>query len=849
MAPIKEKFHDSVPFLGKLTGATLGYCAGQAVGLGPLGAYIGAQLGNLDLWGEEVTRWLEGPERNARRHLKNKDIHAVLGRTLVAILEEHINSSEETVIDAETSVVLLEGVGRAKQRWADLDPAQLPELAYLQGRDIAAIYKNGPKALYEPQPDDAPAWETLLFLLMPLDPESQSEVEREHLPTLAGVLAEKFPAAFTYQLRHDEAAFRGVMQFLLSELLRQTGEMHADLQVLLKPQPRLTHFERAAKEDVYSAYLFRHRVAKVVGRERACDALRKFVDSPEPFLWARLTGNGGTGKSRLALELAERFSRVECWHAGFVDSKAAPFDWDNWQPALPTILVLDYAMSRRFGERDTGELLDLLQEKLENSPVPVRVLLLDRDSDRDGWFWDRLVTNVSNKAQVYACEFVPESPEDLNLLGLPNVLAVSVLAGELKRLRELPEAVRLTPKAFTEAELQGIVTRLEARLREPVRPLFALFAARALAEGVTEEEWSAEGVTEVVLKQERIRWDRYAQEKGLDAAHLNLLFLATLTGGIAPETEGAHLPGPNFNEDALSLACSLSGGYVPDRNVPALLPDLLGELFILERLSGTLKLDAKLEPNARQVQVQSKAILQEAWRLNPSETSRLIELAFLDFRFGHRTYPQFQAAFTALGEKPEAPLAELLWQFQIAPRLAFEYAGRGEVETARPFSKTSEPALVAFARGLYNATFSASSVLEAAPYLAELRELALKHGENAEIQIELAKGLTNATFRASSVLEAAPYLAELRELVLKHGENVAILNRLFRATTIVSLKPQTDDEWQQWPGELELLAQRLAELPEAREEWFEFIGLVLGGYRETKTGHLFSQWFENSSQA
>jgi hypothetical protein len=108
---------------------------------------------------------------------------------------------------------------------------------------------------------------------------------------------------------------------------------------------------------------------------------------------------------------------------------------------------------------------------------------------------------------------------------------LAILRGEIQRLRELGIGTTLPP----DDALRAVVGTLEARLNEPPRPLFLLFAARALAEGGDPDDWSAESLVRVILDHELRHWSSVAERDGINGPHVNAFSLATLTGGLAVE--------------------------------------------------------------------------------------------------------------------------------------------------------------------------------------------------------------------------------------------------------------------------------------------------------------------------
>lgn len=142
-------------------------------------------------------------------------------------------------------------------------------------------------------------------------------------------------------------------------------------------------------DDTENLYVFypRARSTTFIGREAALNTLTDFLNSSLPISFMVLTGEGGSGKTRMAVELCHSMRDQE-WAAGFTTTRslqnfiASCTASDGWKCRQNTLVVLDYAASVAQPLHDWFEWLTSAQ--LEGSRV--RILLLERTADpTSGW--------------------------------------------------------------------------------------------------------------------------------------------------------------------------------------------------------------------------------------------------------------------------------------------------------------------------------------------------------------------------------------------------------------------------------------------------------------------------------
>ncbi len=392
----------------------------------------------------------------------------------------------------------------------------------------------------------------------------------------------------------------------VSESIIVTGDNNT-LSLAIGEEPaRIPPLILPATDPAKAWLAFSSCATSLVGRDSEHSRLLDFVNSAPKFSWWLVTGTAGSGKSRLALELCRQGAPE--WHAGFLSRTESDFKWSRFRPSQKTLVVIDYVASRA---AEVGETVLTLCRACSCFKEPVRVLLVERG--KDSW-WTRFSReeSQSESAEIAACM---HHTEPLALPGLPRK-AILQLAEEVVRARN---------GKWNTAIADEFLLRLY-RCDPAGRPLFAMILAECLE--TVEPNAPLLDFLREVLKREAGRRHKLIQDVDKLQRMENLLFLGTLVSGLLPKANGfdylaagdvaSLVPDANILDEALYN--DIAGSMGRSASLAGLQPDLLGERFVLDRLSA----DGITGLNARRLML-------AAWSFQPKDVTVVAVRSAIDF--------------------------------------------------------------------------------------------------------------------------------------------------------------------------------------------------------------------------
>lgn len=366
------------------------------------------------------------------------------------------------------------------------------------------------------------------------------------------------------------------------------------------PYLRLTQFEarteRVVGERSDAALLSAYRtdVVPLLGRESELTDLKAWLASGAGISVRVLTGAGGRGKTRLALELVRQASD-DGWLAGFVEQNeldrfqaqqnVAEWGWD-----MPTLVVADYAASR------VNQLRDWLGELVDAPSGRLRLLLLERQAQREiGWL--PAIFGLGEDDRSRAAVSLLDPPEPMELAAIDDMVSRRLIfAALLARKRPGMGA----PEPGRDAEFDRVL-RDEKWSGDP---LFLMMAGLVAGDiGISNAlTLTRTDLAITIARRELVRIGGIAAGAGIDAdnrRHPGLLaqhmaVLATLAQGLSLQDARALIADEksslcslaDINATVVALRDGLPGGGGTSEIAP-ILPDIIGEAAILTWLGDT----------------------------------------------------------------------------------------------------------------------------------------------------------------------------------------------------------------------------------------------------------------------
>lgn len=249
-----------------------------------------------------------------------------------------------------------------------------------------------------------------------------------------------------------------------------------------------------ATGDTVLKYHYARRSVPFCGREKELERLQEFIGAEEAFSWWSITGQAGSGKSRLAYEFIRQLPTA--WFGFFIHDRIFQSDVEAFTPFCNTTVVIDYVAGR---ERQVAEVVIGLRQVFASTKYKLRILLLERANNRllNSWYSNLLKCCGKIEADTLKTTEYSDSFLDLGELEKAAVIALISDVCNQHGLNDNP--------AMAE-ELYGIYAQKLERLK--FRPLYVqLFVEAWIRNGCDLAKYDRfTELLEDLLQREQEKW-------------------------------------------------------------------------------------------------------------------------------------------------------------------------------------------------------------------------------------------------------------------------------------------------------------------------------------------------------
>ena len=540
------------------------------------------------------------------------------------------------------------------------------------------------------------------------------------------------------------------------------------------------------------AFHYRNNLIRFQGRKQELAALYKFLEDDRSLLWMAVTGDAGSGKSKLLYHFLQEISCLPEWKAIWLRRNACIQcnQFTEWNYPCNLVFVIDYAGI-------AAEEIGAWMERLENSryrPEKIRFVLLERETihkNREMELEPIWYQNLKGNRIRSECieRFLYQSSSEsafLELSGLSDEDLAQIIS----------DYALAKGKSIDNATQEWMIEKAHEmdKKNDSPRPLIVLLAADAMLEGKQPtEKWDILGLVEHMVGKFKEHWENVlcAGEEERFLALEEMILFSTCVGGWEV---GKKLPDPladsstkllKMDADLLeTLICAVNEAELYDGKLQPLEPDLIGEFYVLDYWRRK-KYDTEYLKKLNHV----------LWE-TPSEFEIFLNRCIENYGTTKRFQYIFKDGMNIL--QPENKNELSLWVFAMLLVNLFNKQSLEErIETIARLEQLTqgyphnEEIVLEYAKGLFNLS-NKQPLEERIETIARLEQLTQGYPHNEEIVLEYARGLFNLSCD-QPLEERIETIAKLEQLTQTYLHNEEIVLTYAKGLVNLSTKQPLEE--------------------------------------------------------
>lgn len=558
-----------------------------------------------------------------------------------------------------------------------------------------------------------------------------------------------------------------------------------------------------------SPFHFRNDILIFQGRKYEQKEIYNFLEDERKLLWMAITGDGGSGKSKLMYHMTQKLESGSEWKVIWLEDESLKsiLEKTEFKYSKNLLFICDYGGQFSEKLRTLINRIDTFGNK--DSGKKIRLIILEREGFAENCgeilepMWYRnFCGDSSQNGRVNSTAF--DKNKSMNLKPLNDDDFKGIVKDYLTEKK----------KSLSDEKINTVIKKaheIDDR-KTGARPLILLFVADAVAEGNEAENWDLNKLVEHVIKRYENHWKNVIckGDEELYEAVKEITAYATAVGGWdlrnkkigEPIKSDIDLFFKKVNDKNMFL-CGICEKTETDGIWTPFEPDLLGEFFVLEFLSGKIQnYDDEYVTNFSDICWENGSVL-FAWFLSHCAQNYCRQERFNTiFANGMEIfepkdeenavwYSYLLVDMTAcqtmenVGETAKK-LKSMSQKYSYNQKILTEYA-KGLVnlsciqelkEREKTIEKLKElwrtapdnkEAKTRYAKGLFNLS-NVQELKERKKTIEELEELWKSAPKNREIQTEYAKGLYNLNYE-QDLKEMEKTIEKLEELWKLASEN------------------------------------------------------------------------------
>lgn len=245
-----------------------------------------------------------------------------------------------------------------------------------------------------------------------------------------------------------------------------------------------------------SPFHYRNDIITFRGREEEQKEIYSFIDDERKLLWMSISGDGGSGKSKLMYHMTQRLQSNDCWKVIWLGEQSLQsiMSKDKFEYPINLLFVCDYG--GQFAEK-LGDFIERLCTFDNTYSEKIRLVILEREGftqvcDRllEPMWYRSFRGNISRNHYIDSIAFYKNKSLKLNSLNDDDFRWI------------VKDYLIKKEKVLSDEKINTVIRKAHEidDKKTGTRPLILLFVADAVADGNYAENWDLNKLVEHVIK-------------------------------------------------------------------------------------------------------------------------------------------------------------------------------------------------------------------------------------------------------------------------------------------------------------------------------------------------------------